>query len=648
MNLTLTAIEALVAHPEAAVPVTCEARPPDTGREIAEILVKGEVLTRKQLTHALKVRAKLPTGRPLLGVLRDLGMINDEQIRTTLRTHRLSVGVGSLLVELGYLKEVELSAALEIQKQSDTRKKLGDILVEQRFIDENRLIEVLAIQLGFVRAYPDPESLDRVLMQKVKPRWCAQYVLVPLRAKSGKPLVAMADPLDRTSREAVASVFGAEIEIAIAGRREILDALASLEPQGHEAAVAAPIKDTAVTAMVESIITEALNEGASDIHIEPLRNRLRVRYRTDGVLLANRDLDIKLAASLVSRIKILANIDISEKRRHQDGRIHFEDPQTGRVADIRVSVFVTLFGQKVVMRLLAQKAKLLDIRDAGFSPRMLQRFLDDALDLPSGVILITGPTGSGKTTTLYGAVNYLNNDQTSIVTAEDPVEYVVEGIAQCSINPALDITFEETMRHVVRQDPDVIVLGEIRDQQSAESAIQAALTGHKVLTTFHTEDTIGGLLRLMNMNIESFLISSTVVSVVAQRLLRRVCEHCAQPHQPIASELRKLGYTATDLGGATLRIGKGCRACHFTGYSGRVAVFELLVLNEPVKDAILNRRSSFEIRRISMETSGLITLMEDGIHKAVKGETSLAEVLYHLPRLEKPRSIAEIKRLSGD
>jgi len=360
-----------------------------------------------------------------------------------------------------------------------------------------------------------------------------------------------------------------------------------------------------------------------------------------------KDFDSGIAATLASRIKIIAGTDISEKRRHQDGRIRFEDPLSGQSCDLRVSVYTTLNGQKIVMRLLNRRATRIDIREAGLGARMLDRLLEEVLDVPSGVILITGPTGSGKTTTLYGAVNYLNNDETCIVTAEDPVEYIVDGIAQCTINPHINVTFEETLRAMVRQDPDVIVLGEIRDRTSAEAAIQAALTGHKVLTTFHTEDTIGGLLRLMNMDIETFLISSTVVSVLAQRLLRRVCRHCAQPSKPTPSELRRLSYTAADLGGGEFLVGKGCAQCRYTGYNGRVGVFELLVLNEEVKIAMRSARSSSEIRRISVETSGLVTLLEDGVAKAAAGLTSIAEVLKNLPRIDKPRPVAEIRRITG-
>ncbi|RME34356.1 MAG: type II/IV secretion system protein, partial [Deltaproteobacteria bacterium] len=403
-----------------------------------------------------------------------------------------------------------------------------------------------------------------------------------------------------------------------------------------------------IIGLINKLLDEAVAQKASDIHIEPMKDRLRVRFRCDGVLLQYQTYSLDIAAPMVSRLKVMARADIAEKRRHQDGRILFESPSTGRTLDLRVSFYVTIYGEKVVLRLLNQKGELLDLKDIGMAPKMLERFRYDALDLPSGVLIVTGPTGSGKTTTLYGCVNYLNDMETSIITAEDPVEYIVDGISQCSINPKIGVTFEETLRHIVRQDPDVIVLGEIRDHFSAETAIQAALTGHKVLTTFHTEDSIGGLLRLMNMEIEAFLISSTVVCVLAQRLLRKVCPDCAEPHVVTPVELRRMGYRPEELAGAEFLAGRGCPRCRFTGHRGRVGIFELLILNEQVKDAILQRKTSYEIRRISVETSGLVTLFEDGLVKAARGLVSLQEVMRHLPRLGKPRSLPELRRMLGE
>ena len=325
-------------------------------------------------------------------------------------------------------------------------------------------------------------------------------------------------------------------------------------------------------------------------------------------MLQHKDYPKEIAPQLTSRIKVMAEADIAERRRHQDGRILFASDKHGINLDMRVSFYVTIYGEKIVLRLLNNKGTLLDIREIGMAPRMLEHFIYEALEVPTGVMMITGPTGSGKTRTLYSCVNYLNDINTSIITAEDPVEYVIDGISQCSINPKIGVTFEETLRHIVRQDPDVIVLGEIRDHFSAETAIQAALTGHKVLTTFHTEDSIGGLIRLMNMEIEAFLISSTVVCVVAQRLLRRVCPDCAETYIPTPLDLSRLGRIAQRSGRGGIQARPGCKSCRFSGYRGRVGIFELLVMNEMVKNAILNNKSSYEIRRISIETSGMVTL----------------------------------------
>ncbi len=427
-------------------------------------------------------------------------------------------------------------------------------------------------------------------------------------------------------------------------RRHVLETALRASAQGPAPAVRLETESAQVQA-VHRIISEAIEAGASDIHVEPMADRLRIRFREDGVLVQHEDLPVEIARGLTSRIKVLAGADIAERRRHQDGRMLFE--HEGATLDLRVSFYSTIHGEKIVLRLLNNRSSLLDIKDIGMASRMLQRFREDVLDVPSGVVLVTGPTGSGKTTTLYGAINHLNNVNTSIITAEDPVEYVISGISQCSINPKISVTYEETLRHIVRQDPDVIVIGEIRDRFSADTAIQAALTGHKVITTFHTEDSIGGLLRLLHMDIEAFLISSTVVSVLAQRLLRRACPHCSQEHALSPDEVRRLGYAPKEVGRLVFARGRGCAECRHTGYKGRLAVFELLILNEQVKEALIQRRTSYEIRRISMESTGLVSLLEDGIHKASEGWTTFEEIMRTLPRLARPRPLQELQRLQG-
>lgn len=629
------------AGSEIATPVA------DTGELIANLLVEGGHLTAHQLAHAKRIRAKLATPRTLLSVLQELQLVSTETLSQTLRANRTSLRLGDLLVELGLVTRSELEAALDAQREAGGGKALGEFLVDNGYVEEHKLVEVLSFQLGYPCVDPHLAEIDRTLLAQAAPGLYSGHGFIPFARQDGQVLVAFSDPLDRSALQAARKVFGPDLAVAIATKRAISDAVALYERSARRGGAKAHDEHKLV-GLVNEIIAAAVHEGASDIHMEPQADRLRVRLRCDGVLVHHRELPRELAAGLASRIKVLAGADIAERRRHQDGRILFEDPEQGIDVDMRASFYVTIHGEKVVLRLLNRKGELLAIEDIGMAPRMLERFRDDALDVPSGVVMVTGPTGSGKTTTLYSAVNHLNDVHTSIVTVEDPVEYVIEGIAQCSINPKIQVTFEETLRHVVRQDPDVIVLGEIRDRFSAETAIQAALTGHKVLTTFHTEDSIGGLLRLLNMDIEAFLISSTVVSVVAQRLLRRVCSHCQEPYAATPFELRRLGYRPEDLAGARLVKGRGCSRCRFTGYRGRVGIFELLVLNEQVKDAILGRKTSYEIRRVSLETSGLVTLLEDGVLKAAKGETTLQEILRQLPRLSKPRPLQELRRILGE
>jgi type IV pilus assembly protein PilB len=619
----------------------------DSGLEIATMLVKSGYLAKEQLSYAQRVKGKLGSPRTLTAVMLELGFFTKEQLRETLRNHIVSVKLGALLVELGYLKQSELQAALGLQREGDNCKMLGEILVEQRFIEEYTLAEVVAFQLGYRYIDVDPADIDRSLLGRVPPHWIGQHCFIPIKEEDGKVLVAIADPLNVEARKTAEKLFGTETIFAIATLKGIREAFSTLK-RGISQGDGPAIDEHTVTGIVNSIFEEALKDRASDIHIEPMRSALRVRFRRDGMLTLYKDFAKELAMPISSRIKVMAEADIAERRRHQDGRICYESAKSGVTLDMRVSFYVTIYGEKIVLRLLSKKGELLDLKDIGMPARMLERFMDDAVDTPSGVVIVTGPTGSGKTSTLYSCIHHLNDLNTSIVTAEEPVEYVIEGIAQCSINQKIGVTFEETLRHIVRQDPDIIVLGEIRDNFSADTAIQAALTGHKVFTTFHTEDAVGGLLRLMNMNIEAFLIASTVVCVLAQRLLRRICPECTESYLPTPSELRRIGYSNADLRGAEFKIGRGCSKCRYSGYRGRVGVFEMLLLNELVKDAILSKKTSYEIRKISTESTGMVTLLESGLCKAARGMVSLQDAVRLLPRIGKPRPIVEIRRLLGE
>ena len=380
--------------------------------------------------------------------------------------------------------------------------------------------------------------------------------------------------------------------------------------------------------VVDYIFTNAILEGASDIHIEPKEDSLRVRFRIDGILHHKTDLPVSLAPSLASRIKVLCKLDIAEKRKHQDGRIHAQ--VMDKDVDLRVSVYAAAFGENIVIRILYRKSALIDIDQLGITPQNKTRLLQ-ILDQPSGVILVTGPTGSGKTTTLYAGINYLNDGKTSIITVEDPVEYVIDGVVQGQLNPKLGHTYSDFIKSMMRQDPDVIMVGEIRDSTAAEAVIQAALTGHKVLSTFHTEDTTGALLRLMDMGIDTFLISSTVVSVLAQRLVRVLCPECRQAYIPDKYELDALGVRAENMEKFKFYKPVGCAHCNHMGYRGRTGVHELLLVNDMIRDAILARKTSGEIRRLAREASSLVTMREDGFYKVLKGTTSFEEVSRVVP-----------------
>jgi type IV pilus assembly protein PilB len=609
---------------------------------VTEHLVKHDYLTAKQVEYARRVQSKLEQSRPLLQVIKELKYITGDQIGQALRTHPLSIRIGELLVELGHIAATDLNSALALQAEGKTKRKLGEILVERHLIQEHVLVEGLSLQLGVPFIQPDWGGIDRRLFARVPLKWYETHQLLPIGAKGGAITVAFVDPLDQEELQAARQVFGDRIVTAIACKSAIQEVILKAQRAEMKKQVSA-LDEQFIVKLVDDIILAAIQREASDVHLEPLKAHLRVRFRQDGVLMHFEDYPPETAPAVASRIKVLCEVDITEKRRHQGGRFFFDHPQ-GQL-DIRASFYVTVHGEKVVLRLLNRHGQLRKIVDLGLSGRIQKRFVEEALDLPSGVLLFTGPTGSGKTTTVYSCLQHITNPQMSIVTAEEPVEYVIDGISQCSINPKIGLTYEETLRHILRQDPDVIVIGEIRDNFSAQVAVQAALTGHKVLTTFHTEDCVGGLIRLLNMSIEAFMISSTVVSVMSQRLLRKVCPLCATPHKTTSQELQRLGYSFKDITGAQFQKGQGCTNCQHSGYKGRVGIYELLILDQLVRDAILDHRPSKELRQISTESAGLITLLEDGINKAAEGVTTIDELLRSLPRLQTPRPMAELRRL---
>ncbi len=617
-------------------------------RSLATALLRAGTVEPEALSRAERLLAKLDGDGTLLKVLSSTSGLTREALLDAVRTQRPDLPIGALLVQLGLVDPGHLRQVLQLQAKGGHQQRIGELLVAKRVLRETELTSALASQLGYESEEPDIGTCDAALLANVPLKTLQRFGFLPLRREDeNRVVVAFVDPTDQNARTEAARTVSAVIRPVMTSNVTLVQALAAIARRRGRGGDAANDELGAPNALVARMLTEAIAAGASDVHVEPLKDRVRVRVRVDGTLTDLLEFPSSMLDALVSRLKIMAEADIAERRRHQDGHIEFEHPSTGALTDLRASFYVTVHGECVVLRVLNQANRIIELDEIGMSPGVLRHFRSEALESPSGVVIVTGPTGSGKTSTLYSCVHQLNDDRTSIVTVEDPVEYRLDGISQCSVNPKIGRTFDESLRHVVRQDPDVIVIGEIRDAASAENAIQAALTGHKVLTTFHTEDAVGALLRLVNMDIESFLIASTVSCVIAQRLVRRVCDDCALDMEPDPADIRGVGWKLEQAAGGRFRSGVGCERCHFTGYRGRMGVFEALVMNEPVREAVLERRTSTQLRRISLETAGLVTLLEDGLVKAARGETTLAEVRRTLPRLHPPRPLQEIRRLSG-
>ncbi|GMW01559.1 MAG: hypothetical protein AMXMBFR84_26960 [Candidatus Hydrogenedentota bacterium] len=616
-----------------------------TPSKLGEALVKDGVLTPEQLQRALRIQAGLEQPRQLGEVLVELGFATKQAISHAISKYGSGMRLGDILVEQGLISAEELQQALLLQKEKGL--KLGNALIELGAINQQTLLQNLAHQSSVPYIEPAFAMVDQRLLDGVSPDYLSRYNFLPFsRGEDGRITVIFGDLADEDGKAAAEQLLSGGFSVALgpldAIQQTIEDFRRFRMDRKKRAGGEAPAEDDedSVVRLVEHIITAAIQERASDIHIEPMSEVIRLRYRIDGVLVYKTDLPKNLYSRIASRIKILAECNITEHQRHQGGRIQFL--MGGEEYDLRLSCYVTVHGECIVMRVLNKRVGLVELEELGFCPTMLDRFRKEVLDVPTGVVLITGPTGSGKTTTLYSCLGYSNSIDIKIITAEDPVEYMIDGLIQCSIFDKIGRTFESTLREMVRQDPDIIVMGEIRDRVTAQTAIQAALTGHKVYSTFHTEDTIGGLLRLIDMDIETFLISSTVISVIAQRLLRRICVHCAQPYAPDPILLDRVGVKLDEVRELDFKRGVGCRHCNYTGFHGRVAVYELLVLNEDVKEAILQKKPAHTIRHICTESTGLVSMREDAVAKVVRGLTTFEEVVRHAPRTFVMRPLRQI------
>jgi len=552
--------------------------------------------------------------------------------------------LGEILIERGKLALANLERALRVQ-ETDKKERIGAILTRTGFAAERDVMDALASQLALPvvpsTAYPELPILE----ERVSVRFLKESKALPLLEDEDQLVLAMVDPLDEYVLNAFRLVTGRRVVAQLAVPSELDSAFERLYGTGKtsmdqivgevqtrdddggsedlqqlkELASEAPI-----IRLVSLIISHALQARASDIHIEPFENRLIVRYRVDGVMHEVESPPRRFSAAVISRIKIMASLDIAERRLPQDGRIKLR--LQGKEIDLRVSTVPTMHGESVVMRILDKSGTTLDFATLGFDAVGLERF-SQVLSQPHGIVLVTGPTGSGKTTTLYTALDKLNKPDIKILTVEDPVEYQMEGINQIQVKPQIGLTFANALRSIVRQDPDVIMIGEIRDLETAQIAVQSALTGHMVLSTLHTNDAASTINRLLDMGMDDYLLTSTVNGILAQRLVRTLCMHCRQayPALPeVVEEMQLRRYTSAS--SVTLYRPIGCEECGGTGYSGRVSIVELLVMTDTIRGMIMRHVTSGEVRQQAM-VDGMQTMYENGLSKAVAGVTTIEEVL---------------------
>ena len=639
-ELTAPPTPLLLAPPEPDVAPPDESQAPRKELpSLGDLLVLDGVITPRQLELALARQQATNPPRKLGQVLLEERMTSEQRLHETVKAHGGEFPFGWLLVLLELLTPEQLEESLAYQK-THPGKRIGEIVLLKEFVPERQLLLALSYHFDLSYIEPDLAVIDLKLLARVSVPYLKSREAIPVFTDGKVATVVTQDPGRTELVREFSSTLRMPVELAIGPRDAIMQAITDYELFHRSPKSPADNGEDNVVAIVDYLFSRAIRDKASDIHIEPMHNRVRVRYRIDGELVHRTDLPAYIGPKLASRIKVLCNGDLAERRKHQGGRILYKtaDDQV----DMRVSIFVTVHGENIVIRILNKQTGVLPIEKLGMLPALLQRYKDYVLEVPTGVVLFTGPTGSGKTTSLYSSINYSNKPGVKIITAEDPVEYLVDGLVQCSIDPAAGRDFEKTLREIVRQDPNVIVVGEIRDKLTAGIAIEAALTGHKVFATFHTEDSIGSLIRLLDMDIETFLISSTVVCVVAQRLVRRICPDCKTVATPSAYELRTLELNPDDAARHVFYRGAGCHKCNRTGYRGRVGLYELLMINGSIREMVLEKRSAHEIRRHALQAVNLYGLQEDGIAKALLGWTTLEQVIRHTPRVTEQRSLDAI------
>jgi len=555
--------------------------------------------------------------------------------------------LGTLLHEKGLITREQLEEAIEERER--TGEVLGHILVEFGFVSEERILNVLAEHLGMRTMSLKNKDIPEEVVRRIGPTTARAYGVVPVEADDGSITVALSDPLNISILDDLRFMLDTPIRAVVASKEDIQEALQkyyggegeSVQDLLKEIEAELPLEkfdeeavqddvvtlrelasEAPVVKLLNLILIQAIKDRASDIHFEPFESDFKVRYRVDGILYEMIPPPKHLALALTCRIKVLSNLNIAERRLPQDGRIMLN--VLGRNVDIRVSTLPTAFGESVVLRVLDRTVVGLNIEQLGMRPDTLAG-MNELIARPNGIIIVTGPTGCGKTTSLYAFLKKVNLMTDKLITTEDPVEYDLEGVVQVAINPRIGLTFARCLRHILRQDPDKIMVGEIRDLETAELSIQASLTGHLVLSTLHTNDAPGAITRLIDMEVEPFLITSTLEAILAQRLIRTICPRCKTPFSPSEFVLNELGLTLDDIEGKQLFYGKGCHECNETGYLGRTGIFELMVIRDPIRDLIMKKAPTVLMREKAREL-GMRTLREEGILKIFDGISTVEEV----------------------
>lgn len=557
--------------------------------------------------------------------------------------------LGQLLKDMELVTEGQIQEALAIQRKEGG--VIGDILVRLGYVSREEILLALGAQMGAEVVDLNEMEIAPEIIQKVPAAMAKTYNVIPIKHEGNVLTVAMANPQDVNVLDDLRYALHCEVQAAVASeegiraaldryyghRQESLgtvltqmesDDLKFEETQGGtkrrgQAYNVEDINAAPVVNLLNQILKMAIKAQASDIHFEPFENEFKVRYRVDGVLYEMQSPPLHLASPLISRIKVLSNLDISETRLPQDGRILLS--VGGKPVDLRVSTLPTIFGESVVMRVLDRSVVKLDLDNIGLREEEM-KMLKNLINLPHGIIIVTGPTGSGKTTTLYSCLNYANDVRWKIITTEDPVEYDLDGIVQCQINEDIGVTYANLLRSILRQDPDTILVGEVRDLETAQIAVEAALTGHLVFSTLHTNDAPSAITRLLDLGVEPFLICASMEAIIAQRLVRRICAKCKEEIAPTEEMLMELGLTPRDVRGKKFCWGKGCSNCNNTGYRGRMAIFEMMLVTDRIKELVMKQASTEQIRHVARE-QGMRTLRESGLLAIFDGHTTIEEVV---------------------